>query len=286
MHIKNILLKIECNLTTDKYYVEKSYKKVTNQDLNLDSPETFNEKLQWLKLNYRKNVMTICADKYAVREYVSNILGKDVLNELYGVYNHVNEIDFENLPKKFVLKVTHGSGQNLITQDKNSVDWPTEKKLLNFYMRSNHYLEGREWVYKGIPPKIICEKYLDEQGKPPVDYKFFCFNGEPKLIQLDLDRFDGHKRNMYDINWNILPFEFAHNQDSKVVQKPKELTLMLDYAKKLAGNFPFSRVDFYLVDGVIIFGEITFYPEQGLGKFTPESYNLTLGKQLKLPNGK
>ncbi|MFT6984901.1 MAG: hypothetical protein ACJAT7_000702 [Psychromonas sp.] len=283
LYVKNTIAKLECIFISDERAIKKKYYSVHKKELNLKNPILFNEKIQWLKLNYRKKALTLCADKYAVREYVSNILGDDVLNELYGVYNDVNEIDFNSLPKEFVLKVTHGSGQNLITQNKESIDWAYEKKQLNFYMHSNHYLEGREWVYKNIPPRIICEKYLDENGKPPVDYKFFCFNGEPRFIQLDLDRFDSHKRNMYDTNWNALPFEFQHQRDLADFERPKCLELMLTYAQKLAGDFPFARVDFYLVNGKIIFGEITFHPEQGLGRFIPESYNMMLGKQLNLP---
>jgi hypothetical protein len=283
LYVKNIIAKLACVFLSDERAIKKKYYSVHKKELNLKNPILFNEKIQWLKLNYRKKELTLCADKYAVREYVSNILGDDILNDLYGVYNHVNEIDFNSLPNEFVLKVTHGSGQNLITRNKQTIDWPNEKKYLNFYMHSNHYLVGREWVYKNITPRIICEKYLDENGKPPVDYKFFCFNGKPRFIQLDLDRFGAHKRNMYDPNWNIIPLEIHHKRDLADFERPKSLELMLNYAQKLAGNFPFARVDFYIVNEKIIFGEITFHPQQGLGIFIPESYDMIFGKYLHLP---
>jgi hypothetical protein len=143
---------------------------------------------------------------------------------------------------------------------------------------------GREWAYKNIKPRIICEKLLTENGASPKDYKIFCFNGEPKVIQVDLERFKDHKRNMYDINWNLLPVNYMYETEKNVLEKPLALAQMLGYAKQLSADLPFVRVDFYNVDGKIIFGEMTFYPENAIGQFQPESYDHIFGSYLQLPN--
>lgn len=289
MYIKTMLFKLSCLWISDKRYIKRSYKYIYNREPNLVNPQTFNEKLQWLKLNHRDDLMRICADKYEVREYVKGILGPEVLNELIGVYEHVNEINFDELPDKFVMKVTHGSGQNLIVNNKSKIDWDYESKLLSFYMYSNHYFEGREWVYKNIKERIVCEAYLDENGKSPVDYKFFCFNGEPRFIQFDLDRFDCQRRNFYDLDWSLLPFtvieenEYAIPNSEEAVERPAGLNDMIEAARLLAKAFPFVRVDFYYVDNKIIFGELTFTPGQGLHQFSDPKAELEIGGMLKLP---
>lgn len=289
MYIKVMLFKLSCVWISDKRYIQRSYKLVYNREPNLINPQTFNEKLQWLKLNHRDDLMRICADKYEVREYVKGILGPEVLNELIGVYEHIDEIDFDGLPEQFAMKVTHGSGQNLIVKNKLLVNWEYESKLLHFYMHSNHYFEGREWVYKNIKERIVCEEYLDENGKSPVDYKFFCFNGEPKFIQFDLDRFDCQRRNFYDLDWLLLPFtvieenEYAIPNSDKPIEKPSGLDDMINAARLLARDFPFVRVDFYYVNNRIIFGELTFTPGQGLHQFSDPRAELEIGRMLKLP---
>jgi hypothetical protein len=282
-HIKNVISKCRCILISDEKFIKQKYYSIHKKELNLTNPQSFNEKIQWLKLNYRKEILTTCTDKYAVREYVRNILGKEILNELYFCYDNVEDINFSLLPDQFVMKVTHGSGQNLITTNKHHLNWSVEKKLLNLYMLSNHYLEGREWQYKNIPPRIICEKYLTENEKPPVDYKFFCFNGIPTFIQLDLDRFENHTQNMYDTDWNLLPFRFRFENGKDPVEKPDKLNKMLEYAEKIAKGFPFVRVDFYCVEGKVIFGELTFHPAQGVLRFKPEAYDRQYGELLTLP---
>ncbi len=283
MHVKNLLIKLKCRLISDETAIKRHFFKILHRPLDLENPKTFNEKIQWIKLYYRKNIMSRCADKYAVREHVRDVLGDEVLNELYAVYRDVDEIDLDALPDSFVMKVTHGSGQNLIVPDKKALNWPIEKKRLNLYMHSNHYLEGREWLYKNIPPRIICERYLQQNGHSPVDYKFYCFNGKVKFIQLDLDLFTDHKRNMYDTDWQLLPFELTYPNGDKSIKKPERLDEMLAYAEKLAQPFPFVRVDFYYLEGRIIFGEMTFHPTQGVGRFRPVSYDGYYGDMLVLP---
>lgn len=283
MHLKNFLIKLESLWISDKKFIENNYRLFHKKNLNLKHPQTFSEKLQWLKLYYHKDLMRQCSDKYEVREYVKNILGEEVLNTLLASYENVDDICFDSLPQQFVMKVTHGSGQNLIVKNKSQINWHYESRILKFYMQFNHYFEGREWAYKGIKPRVICEAYLEENGKSPTDYKFFCFNGEPAFIAYDLDRFSTHRRNIYDLNWNLLPFELKYPGFEEGVKKPEKLDQMVTYARKLAHEFPFVRVDFYYVNNQIYFGELTFYPSQGLVKFSPKQVDLKYGQLLTLP---
>lgn len=283
MYLKNILIKVQSLWVSDKKFIENNYQLFNKKKLNLKNPQTFGEKLQWLKLYYQKDLMRQCSDKYEVRGYIKSVLGEELLNTLHASYENVDEICFDSLPSKFVMKVTHGSGQNLIVEDKSKINWKYESKILKFYMQFNHYFEGREWAYKGIKPRIICEAYLDENGKSPKDYKFFCFNGEPEFIAYDLDRFSEHRRNIYDIHWSLLPFELKYPAYDGEVKRPEKLDEMVAYARKLAQEFPFVRVDFYCVNNRIYFGELTFYPSQGLVKFNPKQYDLKYGRLLTLP---
>ena len=282
-YLKISLYKLSNLVISDTLYLKWQYKSKTKKTLNLHPPLSFNEKLQWLKINWKKEAYGIFADKYEVREHVENIIGKHILNDLYVVYEKVEDIDIKKLPESFVLKVNHGYGQNLIVTDKNSVDWENAFKLFRYYLNTNPYYFGREWAYKNITPRIICERYIEENGAPPKDYKFFCFNGKPKIIQLDFDRFRDHKRNMYDLEWHLLPFEITYSNDKAGTKKPASLHTMIEYATRLAAGFPFVRVDFYYVDHKILFGEMTFYPENALGQFRPDSYDTLLGTYLELP---
>lgn len=227
--------------------------------------------------------MTICADKYSVREFVRDKVGEDILNELYAVYDDPKDINLEELPEEFVLKMSHGWGDIIICKNKKELDWNKTFKKLKYNLSRSHYLSGREWAYKNIKPRIICEKFISDNGKSPNDYKFFCFNGQPKIIQLDVDRFNGHSRNMYDTNWNLLDFELTYSKSLESIEKPEKLKEMLEIATKLSKDFPFVRVDLYNVNGKIFFGELTFYPENGNGQFRPDKYNHILGKYLTLP---
>lgn len=223
------------HLLSDRKIIEQSYKTRFGKKPNLENPQTFNEKLQWLKLYWRKSLMTRCADKRSVREYVSEEGLNDILIEAYGVYERAENIDISSLPKRFVLKASHGSGWNIICKDKNTMDWEAELDKIRKWLKDNYYYYGREWVYKKIKPCIVCEKYLEgENGQPPDDYKIFCFNGRPRIIQVDTNRFINHKRNMYDVKWNLLDFKLFYPNDEKSIQKPENLNQMLEIAEKLA----------------------------------------------------
>ncbi len=272
-------------LIPDKVYLNLQYKHHLGKKLNLGNPQTFNEKLQWLKLYDRNPEYTMYVDKYAVREHIKNSIGEEYLIPLIGVYNSVEEIDWDELPDKFVLKCTHGSQCNIICSDKSRLNIEESKAKLKKWMNRNWFWYGREWPYKNVKPRIICEKYMvDESGTELKDYKVFCFNGTPRLIQVDFNRFTEHRRNLYDTNWNQIDGFFHFPSDRSVeIAKPKQLNTMLKLAENLAVQTVFSRIDFYLIYEKIYFGEITLYPESGFGKFSPSELDSRLGSWITLP---
>lgn len=267
---------------SDEEFIKQFYGNAFRKELNLENPITFNEKLNWLKLNYKNKVATKCADKYEVRQYIKDKGYEDILNDLIDVYEDVNEIDINKLPDKCVLKGTHGSGWNLIIDDKNKVNWKPWKLIMKSWIKQNFYYYGREWVYKDIKPRIICEKYLQDSKGELLDYKFLCFNGQPQLIQVDIDRFQEHTRNIYDLDWNLTPIEILYNRSDKLITKPENLERMIDISRDISRDFPHVRVDFYEVDGRLYFGELTFYHESGTGKFNHEKYDEIIGSWLHL----
>lgn len=262
------------------------YRYYTDEKLNLENPKKFNEKITWLKLHFHVPILTQLADKYLVREYVSKKIGDTYLNELYKVYYNVDAINFDELPNSFVLKGAHGSSLNLIVKDKNKLDIRAAKTTMHKWMKHCQYKKvGLEWAYKNIEPKIIAEKYLEEPGKDVLyDYKFFCFNGEPKFLQIDIERGIKDFRCFYDLDWNQLPFSVLNKTlfDCNVL-KPSNFEEMKTFAKTLADNLPFVRVDFYSVNNKTIFGEMTFYPGDGKEIFSPHKYNSIVGNYLTLP---
>lgn len=271
-------------LISSKFYIKCSYKWRTGEKLNLSNPKSFNEKIQWLKLYDRNPMYTILADKYHVREYVSKTIGDQYLIPLIGVYDNVDDIPWDKLPTKFVLKCNHASGTNIICKDKSKLNIRDSTKKLKKWMKMNYYWRGREWAYKNIKAKIICEKYMvDESGVELKDYKIFCFHGEPKLIQVDYNRFVNHKRNLYDTSWNYIDASIEYPNDSTVhIKKPDKLEEMLELARRLSAGFPHVRVDFYSIAGKIYFGEMTFYPESGYGKFNPKELEFQMGTWMSI----
>lgn len=268
---------------SDDVYVKWQYKKVLGKELNLKNPVSFNEKIQWLKLYWRDERLTVCSDKYSVREYVTKRVGAHILTELYGVYDKAEHIVFEDLPKSFVLKVTHGCGQNVFCRNKKDVNWKYASVMLKAFLSVNQYYFGREFCYKNITPRIICEELLIENGNVPIDYKFYCFNGQPRFVDVHFDRFTDHKENFYDLNWNLLPIEMSYPNFSESFNKPQCFDEMCSYAARLAEDMPFVRVDFYNIGNKTYFGEMTFYPACGIDKIIPDSYDNVLGSYLKLP---
>lgn len=269
---------------SDEAYIKNTYKKRFQKEINLVNPKTYTEKLQWLKLFYRDPNMPICTDKFEVRQYLSHLGYQDLLNDMIGVYNNAKEIDFDALPNQFVAKTTHGCSSNLICKNKSELDWESWIKIINSWLKLNLYAFGREWNYKDIKPRIIIEKLIIHE--PLIDYKFMCFNGEPKFLQINNDRDGVHYVDFYDINWNRVDFTYKKfTKSNHILPKPPQFEQMKELAKKLSKPFPYVRVDFYNPTDKIIFGELTFFPGSGLLPLVPieNSYDKVLGKELVLP---
>lgn len=282
------MLNKECitKLIPDKQYLKLKYRMRTRKKLDLKHPKTYNEKLQWLKLHGRKTEYTVMVDKYSVREYIANTIGEEYLIPLLGVWEHFEDIDFTQLPDQFVLKCTHDSGGLVVCKNKTKLDYDQANAKINKSLQRNYYWAGREWPYKNVKPRIIAEKYMvDESGYELKDYKFFCFHGVPKLVQVDFAREKSHLKNLYDLKWNMLDFEFNVPCDkSKQIARPETLKEMIRLATVLSQNIPYVRIDFYDVCGKMYFGEITFFPASGFGQFNPDKWDRILGSWLELPN--
>ncbi|MFA9220051.1 MAG: ATP-grasp fold amidoligase family protein [Sediminibacterium sp.] len=249
--------------------------------LNLNAPQTFNEKISWIKFNIQSPLSVIVADKFLVRNYIEQKIGSQTLIPLITVYDSPELINFKELPQQFVMKLNNGSGYNLICRDKSKIDESDELQKFKSAFQSDIYSMSREWHYKKIETKIIVEELLDGDL---LDYKFFCNSNGPFLIQVDVDRFANHQRNIYDLSWQLMPFKIRYDNSSREIEPPKGLQKMIEIAKKLSGDFMFSRVDLYEHNNKIYFGEITLHPGGGLEPFDCYSSDLEMGQFISLPN--
>lgn len=271
--------------TSDKEYLKKKFIALMNRDLNLANPQTFNEKLQWLKLYDRKPEYTTMVDKYAVKKYVADIIGEKYIIPTLGVWNHFDEIDFDKLPNQFVLKCTHDSGGVVICQDKNKLDLKSAKKKIEKCLKRNYYWSSREWPYKDVKPRIIAEKFLSDEGKEDLaDYKVLCFHGEPKIIEVHMGRFNGnHTVDNYDTFWNKTDIEqYDLPKSDDIMPKPAFLEEMLHLSKLLSKNLIHVRVDWYFTNNRLYFGELTFFDGSGYNQFCGDADEF-LGSLIKLP---
>lgn len=272
-------------LFPDKFYLEIMYRARTGRTLNLENPQLFSDKMQWLKLYDRKDWYWKIADKIEVRKYVAERIGEQYLIPVIATYNSVDEIEWEKLPKQFVLKCTHDSGTTVLCPDKSKLDIEESKWYLRKRMRKNFYYLYREWVYKDVPPRIICEKFMSPDGTSvPIDYKFLCFHGVPKLIQVDTERFIDHGRLTMYPDWTRAPFDIDRRylKADLDVPKPEKLDEMLDICRKLSKDFKFIRVDLYTLNNQIYFGELTFIQGSGYDPIEPMDANYLIGSWLDL----
>lgn len=274
------------NITPSSWYIKIRFYEHLNKKLNLDSPETFNEKLQWLKVNNRKNEYTQMVDKFRVRNFVREKIGPEYLIPLVGgPWRNADEIEYSELPDKFVLKCNHDSASVVICKDKKTFDIYGTNEKLNKALKFNYYWLSREWPYKNIVPCIIAEKYMEDESEQDLkDYKFFCFNGVVKFYKIDFDRFTNHHANYYDCEGHILPFgeEICPPDFNRKLEIPQNINEMILLAAKLSKGIPFVRIDFYNINGKIYFGEITFFPAAGFGKFIPDEWDKILGDWIKI----
>lgn len=268
----------------DKAYIKLLYFIRLKRFVNLENPKRFTDKMQWLKLNWKHLDAHRYADKYEVRSIVEKKIGAQYLNELLGVYNHFEEIDFNLLPNKFVIKVTHGSGYNIICTCKTQFNKKAAKENIEEWMQEDYYKLTREPVYKGIKPRIIIEQYIEQKDSEELrDYRFFCFNGEPKFISVDFDINNKKRtrRNLYDLQWNIMSQTLSYPKEKKIiVEKPKRLDEMIMLSREMSEGFEHARVDFYYIDDEILFGEVTFFHQSGMPIITPDQFDFDLGNLI------
>lgn len=278
------------NKMSDEKYLKFNFKLRLNRTLNLENPKSFNEKIQWLKLYDRKEQYTTMVDKFEAKEYVKKIIGEEYIIPNLGVWDTFEEIDFEKLPNQFVLKCTHDSGGLVICRDKNMLNLKVAKKKINKALKNKFFYNFREWPYKNVKPRIIAEKYMDPKSeKGLVDYKFFCFNGVPKLIYVS-EGLENHSTASIDfLDMDYKRVEFKRN-DFKVFDvlppKPKNFEKMIEISKILSKDTTFLRVDLYEIEEKIYFSELTFSPCGGFVPFEPEEWDFKLGEWLKLPRNK
>lgn len=284
--IKQILInKGALNFLPDKKFLEVVYEFRMNKKLNLENPKTFNEKLQWLKLYDRNPEYTKMVDKYEVKKYVSEIIGEEHIIPTIGVYDKFDEINFGELPRQFVMKCTHDSGSTIVCKDKSELDIKRTKTIINKRLKNNYFYSCREWAYKNVFPRILVEDYI---GENLTDYRIYCFNGEPKYIYMyiskneDITKPEPETCNIYDTNWNLQNFKQKSPQSKIEYKKPEKLDEMIEMAKKLSYGIKFLRVDFYIVNNNVLFGELTFFPGGGFSKFYPNDADLKLGNLLNI----
>ena len=255
------------------------------RELNLDAPTSYCDKLNWMKLHYHRPEFKVFADKLAVRAQIEAKLGAEWLTPLLGVFTRPEEIPWRDLPEAFVLKTTHASGTNILCPDKSRFDRGLAVRRLRRWLRQAFYWYSLEWCYRELPRRILCETFLKgDDGRSPRDYKVMCFNGAPRIVWVDVDRFTRHQRAFYDPDWNRMACRSSWIEPTDAdFPRPPQLEQMLAAARTLSAGYPFMRVDFYVVADRPIFGEITLYPGGGNEAFLPLSFDEEVGSWIPLP---
>ncbi|WP_367392682.1 ATP-grasp fold amidoligase family protein [Lewinella sp. LCG006] len=285
-------LLVRYQLVPDEYSIVKKYKSTFNRKLDTQNPSSLNEKIQWYKTKGKNPLMVKCSDKYAVREYVGKTIGEEYLVPLIFHTQEPAEITKDKFPDHpFIIKANHTAGTNHIVRNKSKVNWHKIRVDCRWWLSLNYALFEKEWQYAQIEPRIVVEQLLlDKEGKIPFDYKLHFFNGEFGFTQVDIDRFGDRRRNLYDENWNLLPFNWSKLDkegcvlwpNGKEVSRPRNLKQLIQLGKKLAAPFPYVRVDFYLLEDRIYFGELTFHHGGGFEHFMPNSWDEYYGKLVPL----
>ena len=283
--IKQYLIDVGINrFISDKRIIRRKYKNFFGRELNLDNPVLFTEKLQWLKLYYRNNKMTQLVDKNEVKKYIKSLNE----NNLYtiptiGVFEKFSDIDFNKLPNKFVMKCTHDSGSVTVVRNKEDLNLRKEKKYFDLKLKTNFYYRYREWPYKNVKPKILVEKFMeDDKSDALTDYKFFCFNGEPRFMYISKDDSINPRTDFFDMDFKHLDLHLKDPNSEVCPLKPKQFEEMRSLAKKLSHDFPFVRIDFYIINEKIYFGEFTFFHLGGFFHLHPEEWDEKIGKMLNI----
>ena len=272
------------SLLPDKAYIWLQYYHHTGRRLNLKNPQRYNEKLQWIKLYDHNPAYTDMVDKYKVKQLITDKIGAQYVIPLLGVWDNAEEIDFDSLPDRFVLKTNHDSKGVVICKNKRALATEEVKAFLNNRLKHDGYKYGREWPYKSIQRKIIAEQYVEDSNGELHDYKVMCFNGIPKLIQLHRGRFSNHHtQEFYNNNWERQAFnQKGETMAETPIAPPSSLKEMLSLSAKLSEGIPHVRVDWYIVDGRLIFGELTFFDAAGYDEFVPDEMNEEIGSWINL----
>lgn len=279
----------EClKLVDDEIFVRALFQSSLGYELNLANPKTMCEKIQWLKLYNRNPEYIRMVDKYEVKKYIKEKIGEEYIIPLYGVWDSFEEIEFDKLPNQFVLKCTHDSGTFVVVKDKSSLDMENAKVILEKGLRKNYFYENREWPYKNVQPRIIAEKYIDSLGKPEsIEYKISCFDGKVGFLTIcgGIAHAEYEKRtnDHYDVNFNHMPWWTNYKNAKIPPEKPKQWDKLIELSEILSKDIPYVRVDFYVIDGEIFFGEFTFFTWSGIMKFNPPEWDNILGNYIKLP---
>lgn len=270
---------------SDKAYLKLFYRLVFKRKLNLDNPQTFSEKLQWFKLNWKQPEFTQMVDKYKVREIVADLIGTDYLIPLLGVWDNFEEIDFDKLPNQFVLKTNHDSQGVIVCKDKSHFDKKAANKKLSKCLKHNYYYNSREYPYKDVPRKIVAEQYMEDKRYGELrDYKFFCFKGKCKFFFIATGRRKNElKFDFFDRNLHSMPVRQGHPNSEILPEFPENINEMISIAEKLSRNYPQIRVDLYNIEGKVYFGEFTVFHNGGLVRYEPESYDELFGSYIQLP---
>lgn len=267
----------------DEVYLKILFRFKVGYILKLDRPRTYNEKLQWLKLNYRRSIMTGMVDKYEAKKIISDVVGEEYIVHNYGIWNSFKEINFDKLPNQFVLKTTHDQGGVVICRNKSQFDYIKAEKILNKHLNRKHYYLSREWPYKNVTPRILAEKLLIT-NEDIIDYKFYCFHGVPKVMYISTGRQTGNTTfDFYDMEFNHLNLKRPHHNNSKFShKKPQNWDLMIELSSKLSKGFPHLRVDFYEIEQKLYVGELTFFQGGGLMPFIPQEWDYKLGSWIDI----
>lgn len=270
---------------SDEEFLKKMFKVRMGKVLNLDNPKTFNEKLQWLKLYDRKNIYTTMVDKHSVKEYVSSLIGDKYIAKEYGFWDYIEPSIFDKLPYSFVLKTTHGCGKMLVCHDKNAINFEKVCKEFDSNLKQNYYYRSREWPYKNVKPKVIAEELLINEGETVLTvYKFFCFNGEPHIVQvIHNDKTSRERIDYFDMNWSFLELRQNFKNSDVIPTKPDTFEEMKDICRKLTKGIPFVRCDLYEVNKKVFFSEFTFFSDAGFERFHPDKWDEILGSKIVLP---
>lgn len=283
--INKWVVKLSYLIPSDRLYLNVRYYLKFNRKIDWKNPKSYTEKLQWLKVYNRVPLYSKLVDKFEVKSIVADIIGEEHIIKTLGIWNSFSEIDFGHLPKQFVLKCTHDSGGLVIVKDRDKMNMEKIKVKIEKCLKYNFYQAGREWPYKNVQPRIIAEEYMtDESHTELKDYKFFCFDGEPKFLFIASDRPYDTRFDFFDLDFKHLPFTNGHPLSNKVIKKPKGFETMISLAKKLSKGMPHVRIDFYDIDGKVYFGEYTFFHHSGFESFDPVEWDYKIGNILTIHN--